>query len=421
MQPKAPPKRPTGVFYGWWVVAGSALINAVGGGVHFYGFSVFFLPLKEDLHLTSAATALVFSLSRAEGAFEGPLAGYLIDRFGARVMIFLGAAVVAVGYVLLSRTDSFLGFVLVYLLVISLAFNMSFGSATMAAVTKWFVRRRSMALALVTAAFGVGGAFVTPILSLLVRELGWRSAAVIAGGAVAALVLPASLLVRSSPESMGLRPDGDAALAQEGAAQQEVDFSLREAVRTAAFWVLAVATMLRIGVFGALIVHFIPIMVWKGQDQASAAFLLAALAFLGIPLRLLFGWLGDRWYKPTLVALGMVTVTAAMVILQYAQASWQLWVFVVVMAVGEGITVLNWATMGDFFGRRHFATIRGTMGLIFTWGMVIMPVLVGYIFDRTQSYSAAIWLFAALGALAVVAWALLRPPKPQARSVPKAA
>ncbi len=421
MQPKTPNRRPAGVFYGWWVVAGCAVINALGGGVHFYGFSVFFLPLKEDLHLSSAATALVFSLSRAEGAFEGPLAGYLIDRLGARVMLFAGAAVVAVGYVLLSQTNSFLGFVLVYLLVISLAFNMSFGSATMAAATKWFVRRRGMALALVTAAFGVGGSVVTPVLSLLVREVGWRTTAVIAGGAVAAVALPASLLVRSSPESMGLRPDGDGGLAQGTAEQQEADFTLAAALRTTAFWVLALATMLRIGVFGALIVHFIPIMVWKGQDQGSAAFLLAALAFLGIPLRLLFGWLGDRWYKPSLIALGMGTVAAAMVILQYAQETWQLWLFVVVMAVGEGITVLNWATLGDFFGRRNFATIRGTMGLIFTWGMVIMPVLVGFIFDRTQSYSAAIWLFAALGALAVVVWAVLRPPKPQPRSGPKAA
>ncbi|MBI3953820.1 MAG: MFS transporter [Chloroflexi bacterium] len=415
MLTKAPLRRPTGVFYGWWVVAACAVINALGGGIHFYGFSVFFLPLKEDLQLTSAATALVFSLSRAEGAIEGPLAGYLIDRLGARVMLFAGASVVAVGYLLLSQTDSFLGFVLVYLLVISLAFNMSFGAATMAATTKWFVRRRSMALAVVTAAFGVGGAAVTPLLSLAVREWGWRSAAMIAGGAVAVLVLPASLLVRSSPESMGLRPDGDGGGAQGAQGHAEAEFTLTEAVHTLAFWLLAAATFLRIGVFGSLIVHFVPIMVWKGQDQASGAFLLAALAFLGIPLRLLFGWLGDRFYKPSLIALGLGMAAVALVILQYSQATWQLWLFVVVMAVSEGITVLNWATLGDFFGRRHFATIRGTMGLIFTWGMVILPVAAGFIFDRTQSYSLALWIFTALMVLGVLVWAILRPPRARAR------
>jgi sugar phosphate permease len=290
-----------------------------------------FIPLKQDLQLSSAATALVFSLSRAEGAVEGPLAGYLIDRLGSRVMLFLGAAIVAGGYMLLSQTQSFLGFVLVYLLVISLAFNMSFGSATMAAATKWFVRRRSLALAFITAAFGVGGAVVTPLLSKLVEEVGWRWTAFYAGVALAALVLPASFLVRNSPESMGLRPDGDGAKSKGALGQTEVEFTLKEALQTRAFWLLALATFVRIGVFGALIVHFIPIMVWKGESQATGAFLLAALAFLGIPLRLLFGWLGDHWYKPRLIALGLGTGALAMVILQFAHSTWQLWLFVVVI------------------------------------------------------------------------------------------
>ena len=88
------------VFYGWWIVTASGVINAFGGGVYFYGFSVFFLPIKQALTLSSASTSLVFSLSRAEGAIEGPLAGYLVDRCGPRKMITIGVVIVAIGYVL---------------------------------------------------------------------------------------------------------------------------------------------------------------------------------------------------------------------------------------------------------------------------------------------------------------------------------
>ena len=418
MQLKVPLRRPTGVFYGWWVVAGCALVNALGGGINWYGFSVLFLPLKQDLHLTSAATALVFSLSRAEGAIGGPLAGYLIDRFGARKNILIGSLVVAGGYMLLSRTQGFLSFLVVYLLVISVAVTASYGSATMAVTTRWFVRRRGLALAVITAAFGVGGALLTPLLSILVRHYGWRTAAFLAGATIAVAVTPITFLIRDSPESMGLRPDGDGRAGQGAESLEEVQFTLKEALRTAAFWILAGATFLRVGVVGSLVVHFVPIMVWKGQDQTTGAFMLATLAFLGIPMRLLFGVLGDRWYKPAIIAGGLGAAAAALVILQYAQATWQLWLVVLVMAVGDGMAVLNWATLADFFGRRHFATIRGTMGLIFTWGQVIMPVAAGFIFDRTQSYSIAIWLFAALLALAVVAFAVLRPPKAKTHPEP---
>jgi len=103
------------IFYGWWIVTASGVINAFGGGVYFYGFSVFFLPIKQALTLSSASTSLVFSLSRAEGAIEGPLAGYLIDRFGPRRMITIGVIIVAIGYLLLSQVTNFTSFLIVYL------------------------------------------------------------------------------------------------------------------------------------------------------------------------------------------------------------------------------------------------------------------------------------------------------------------
>ncbi|MBI2873289.1 MAG: MFS transporter [Chloroflexi bacterium] len=415
------PRWPARVFYGWWVVAATCVINALGGGVYFYGFTVFFLPLSRDLGLSRAATSLVFSLSRAEGAVEGPAAGYLIDRFGPRAMVMVGVVVMGVGYVLLSRVNGFVAFLLVYLGLISIAFNGGFSAATMAAVNNWFVRRRGLAMGISISAFGLGGALVTPLLAVGILYLGWRTTAALAGIVLMVVVVPVARLVHRSPESIGLRPDGDltdaASSSRSGAVASDVseEFTVREALRTPAYWVLAVGTMLRTGVLGTMVVHFVPIMVWRGVSEPTGAFLLAIMAFLSIPLRIALGWLGDKWSRPMMIAGGMALGVLALLLLQGASSLWQLWAFVAVLSVVDALSPLNWAIVGDFFGRRNFATLRGILGLVYSWGMVALPVVAGAIFDRTSSYTMAIWIFVGVMGAGAITFALLRRPRVPSR------
>src|ERR1051326_6082131 len=90
-------------FYGWRMIAGGSALRVLGGGLYFYGFSVFFLPLSQDLGLSRAATSLVFSLARAQGAFESPVAGYIMDRFGPRPLIVMAIIMNGVGHMILSN------------------------------------------------------------------------------------------------------------------------------------------------------------------------------------------------------------------------------------------------------------------------------------------------------------------------------
>src|SRR4029453_17037342 len=98
------------IFYGWRMVGLVSAIRVVGGGLHQYGFTVFFLPISQDLGLSRAATSLAFSLSRAQGAIEAPLSGHLIDRYGPRPIIVTAVFLAGVGYILLSWVDSYTGF-----------------------------------------------------------------------------------------------------------------------------------------------------------------------------------------------------------------------------------------------------------------------------------------------------------------------
>src|SRR2546422_4920899 len=197
------------IYYGWRMVGLVSAIRVVGGGLHQYGFTVFFLPISEDLGLSRAATSLAFSLSRAQGAIEAPLVGYLVDRFGPRPIIVTAALLAGVGYILLSWVNNYTSFLIVYLGVISLAFVAGFVPSPMVVANSWFIRQRARAMTVVSAAVPVGGALISPLLAIGVTSIGWRWAA-FASGCIFLLV-PLSFQLKRSPESMGLLPDGDVA------------------------------------------------------------------------------------------------------------------------------------------------------------------------------------------------------------------
>src|SRR6266540_835429 len=139
----SPPQRR--IFYGWWIVAIGCFQDAVKGGLFNTGFSLYFLPVLNELHLSRAATSLPFSLAKLEAALEGPLVGYLIDRFDVRVMLVIGTTLAGLGFMLLSFTQSYIFFVLVFIGPLSVGFQAGFNQATMAAVNHWFRRKRGLA------------------------------------------------------------------------------------------------------------------------------------------------------------------------------------------------------------------------------------------------------------------------------------
>jgi MFS family permease len=393
------PIKPSRLFYGWRMIAVASTLRVLGGGLYYYGFSVFFLPLSQDLGLNRAATSLVFSLARAQGAFEGPVAGYFMDRFGPRPLMITAIIMTTMGHMLLSNVHSYLALLLVYMGVVSLSFHAGFMDAPMVIANTWFIRKRAMAMAIVSASIGIGGFLLTPLLATAIHTWGWRRAAFGSGIVFLAVGLPLALFVRRSPESMGLRPDGDPlpisrdvrATTKDDGRQEEVNFTVAQALRTSSFWLLTVGTGLRIVALSALNVHYIPIMVWKGLSPQRAAFLLAVQALLALPTHLLFGWIADRVNKPKLMAVAMLFAVVGLFFLIYGESEWQLWFFIPLFTVVESTFPVNWATVGEFFGRRNFAKIRGTMSFIQTWGSVIGPVVAGAIYDKTQSYHSLLW------------------------------
>jgi MFS family permease len=378
-------------------------IRIVGGGLHQFGFTVFFLPISQDLGLSRAATSLAFSLSRAEGALEAPLVGYLIDRYGARPILVTAVVLAGIGYILLSWVNSYTSFMIVYLGVICLAFVAGFIHSPMVVANNWFIRQRARAMTVVSAAVPIGGALISPLLAVGVASMGWRWAAFVSGCIFLLVCLPLSFQLKNSPETMGLFPDGDAAPVEGTASSSETtnksaraNFTGRQAMKTWVFWVLVLSMTARVTCYSAATVHFIPLMVWKGLSEGAAASLLGAFASANLVAHFILGSIADRMNKPKLLAACHFLPALSVATLLSDAGYWQLWFFTVVFILLDASFPIVWATVGDFFGRRHFATVRGSMSFFYMWGSVAGPVLAGAIYDQTESYLTVLWIWLAL-------------------------
>jgi MFS family permease len=388
----------SGIYYGWRMVGVASALRVLGAGLHSFGFTVFFLPLSQDLNINRTATSLAFSLARAEGAIEGPIVGHLLDRYGPKPIMLTAALLMGIGYLILSQVDSYASFLVVYLGIISLVHAGGFMHAPMVLINTWFIRQRARAITLNSAAFGLGGVLIAPLLSLVVQAWGWRWGAVAAGVTFLVVGIPICLTIRRSPESMGLLPDGDVppdALSSDTRASQaplaEPEVTLAQALRSFAFWGSVLASGVRNASYHAVSVHFIPLMIWKGLSQQEAAWLLSAFAFLGMASTLMFGWYADRAHKPRLCAMILFSAALAMLLPIYTGSFWLMALFTMLFSAVEATYTVGWAIAGDLFGRKHFAKIRGYMGLFYTWGGVLGPVLAGAVFDRWQTYQPLLW------------------------------
>ncbi len=392
------------IFYGWRMVGLVSLIRIVGGGLHQFGFTVFFLPISQDLNISRAATSLAFSLSRAQGAVIAPLVGHFIDRHGPRPVLVTAVFLAGIGYILLSWVNNYTNFMIVYLGVICLAFIAGFVHSPMVVANSWFIRSRARAMTVVSSAVPIGGALISPVLALGVASIGWRWAAFASGCIFLVVCLPLSFRLKGSPEDLGMLPDGDVAptVAEVGSSSDATtnnsneNFTSSQAMKTAAFWLLVVAMTLRVTCYSAAIVHFVPFMVWKGMSEGVAASMLGAFAFINLLSHFVLGWIADRVNKPKLLATCHLLPALSLPPLLFGAGYWQLWFFTAAFTLLDASFPIVWATVGDLFGRRNFATIRGTMSFFYSWGSFAGPVMAGLIYDRTESYSLVLWIFLGL-------------------------
>ena len=408
------------LFYGWWIVGAAIVIQGLQGGLLLQSFGAYFLRLQEEFGWSSAALAWSFSILQLQNGLLGPVQGLLVDRFGPRVVLTAGVIVLALGFLLLSQIQSLLTFYLAFL-VLSVGFGLSGYLTLIVAVANWFQRRRSLALALSTTGLGLGGMLV-PLVAISLSSFGWRNTAIASAIIILAVGLPLMPIIRGRPERYGMRPDGGpdprAATNTSRAMQTARDFTVGEAIRTRAFWLISFGHGSALLVVGAIMVHLIPHLVHRLEvSLASAALVVTVMTMTSMVGQIGGGLLGDRLDKRLICAAGMVAHCVALLGITFATSLGVVYFFAILHGLAwGGRGPLMGAIRADYFGRRSLGTIMGLSSVIVTLGIMFGPVFAGWMADQRGDYQLGFVVLASMTGMASVFFlAAKRPPPPTRR------
>ena len=386
------------MFYGWYLLAASVVAMAFGSGVSFWSFGLFVGPLESEFGWSRAEVSLGFSAALLISGLAGPFVGWWIDARGPRSAILLGAVLTALTSLLLATTSTLWQWYL-YQSINAVFRQMMFFIPFQALVSRWFDRKRGIALSILATGFSLGGFVVVPIMSLVIDRWDWDGAFIFAAIATTVIFLPIGLfIVKNSPEEAGTWVDGIPAERDETGAEMVrivAGVPARVALRTPVFWVMAAALMLFFyGLFGWL-VHQVPFYESEGISRGNAALIVSLAAGAGIVSRLAFGLVADRVQRFEYVAIGLAGVLAtAMTILLVDSTAVGIAFFLVFWLVGTGGgPMLEAMLLTRAFGVAYFATILGAVVVVETIGQILSPTIAGWIFDTTGSYDWALAMY----------------------------
>jgi MFS family permease len=398
------------IFYGWWVVLAAGIGLALHAGPLIVPtFGVFLKPLSQEFGWSRTQLSLAFSLFTLGATTTLPFIGRLVDRLGARKVIV--SAVLLFGLSVFSL--AFLSAPLWHFYVIYLLLGVVGSGTTPVPYTKvisrWFDRKRGLALGLTAATFSASGALMPPLAQTLIAAIGWRHAYAILGLMVMGVTIPVVvLLLKESPQTMGLEPDGETLGQAEVATQRnpEEGVSFQEARQTHTFWCMGGAFFLISVCFHGSVIHLVPLLTDRGfsaQNAAMVASLIGVAALLG---KVGVGYLLDRCFAPS-VAVGFFGGFALGLFLLWSGVAGSVVLMAVVLmglGLGAELDVMPYV-VSRYFGLRAFGEIYSYTFALFTLGGVVGPPLMGAGFDVTGSYRLVLGTFiiAALTAAGLMA------------------
>ena len=385
-------------FYGWIVVAVAFLSLFISLGIRFT-YSIFFIPLTNEFGWERAATSGIFSLSLLLFAVVGPFLGNLLDRVGARAVFVSGSAILGIGLILSGTTQSYWQLVIYYSLIASLGLAaLSLGMHGVV-LSRWFVRKRGLAIGLAFAGTGLGTFVFSPLGEQLITAYGWRNTYIVFGIIVLVLLVPANAIwTRTRPQEMNLQPDGESILVDTGTRikSSQPAHTARTVLRDVRLWLLLIVTLLALTSARMIVVHSVAHMVDVGMTTLFAATVFGAVGLVQAPATVAWGWISDRIGRVWAFVLGSICVVAAIGILLYLEIDANpilAWLFAFAFGMGDSSrTSLINALTADLFEGPDFGTINGYNITAFGLGGALGPWLGGYLFDVTGHYTIAFWL-----------------------------
>lgn len=394
-------RTPQGIFYGWWIVLAGFLGNFLSGGFFFHVSGVYMVVLEQQFGWGKTVLSGAFSLSRIEGGLLGPISGFFIDRIGPRKVMLVGVVLFGLGLVLTSRITAPIHFYGSFLLI-TLGSSLSGFLVSITAINSWFHRRRALALGLATTGMGMGGVIAVPTVVWSLSTFGWRPTLFALGCFVWLVGIPLALVMRQAPEKYGLLPDGDSPIKDEQLSGTDSDghpfggvwgLTSRQALRTRAFWLIAIGHAAVLLLISGLIVHQVAFLEQQlSFSRSTAANIVVLIVGVMVVGQILGGIIAERIDKRLIVCVCMLGHGVALVILLLANDLPQVLVFAVIHGLAWGIrsTALI-ALRSDYFGRGAYATITGFNNLVTSVAHIAGPLVAGVVAEVYGTYEPAFY------------------------------
>jgi MFS family permease len=416
------------VFYGWIVVAIAFVTMGIGVNTRTV-FSLLFPPILDEFGWERAAVAATFSIGFIAATLLVPLIGAMMDRYGPRITIPVGAVITAAGLVLATYAR------LPWHFYLTLGVMVVGGSIFMAYIGhglflyNWFHRRRGLALGLAFAGVGFGSITIFPWVQHLIQTQGWRTSNWILAGLLIAVVVPLNAIFqRKHPHDLGLQPDGAHAPVplKEGErgpvdraivdpAWAATDWTLRRAMRTARFWWLVVAFNTGLYAWYAVQIHQTRYLMDAGILPEAAAVALGLVGLFGVVGQIGIGHLSDRVGREwawTASLLGYLACYVFLLLLQEVPSVWLMYAMVAAQGLlGYGLASVFGAVPAELFGGRRFGVIFGVLAAASNAGAATGPWATGLMFDASGNYAGAWHVAIAMCVISIAAMWLASPRK----------
>ena len=388
------------IYYGWWIVAGAFLNLFFVVGILFYGFPVFYPYFVEALGFTRAQVTQGFLLGFLfAGLPSGLLAGTLIDRIGARLVILAGVGLVGLPLLLMGSMNHFWQFEVLCIVEVT-GYVLAGPIANQVLISKWFGHRRGRAMGYAYLGLGLGGVAAPKLVDFLARSFGWRHGLELLGSFILVALFPIGIWVtRSSPKDMGVDPEafGEAMPFENSA-------GVAQAVGMVAFWLIVGGSALAIGAIGAVIQHFILFLKDSGYSARTAAMYFTVLVAASLGGRVVVGYLADRLRKSHLMAFFYFLIGVSVFLLAYPHSPPTVVIFAVIFGFSMGADyMLIPLVTAECFGTAALGKLLALIIMGYSLGQWAAPWFVGKMFDARHSYDLAWKIVAILGMVGAVA------------------
>ena len=400
-------------FYGWVVLGCLSLAGFARQGPAVAVLSVFVVPMTDAFSWSRTEMSGAVSLGGLLAAFISPVIGPIVDRRGARLILCLAVAGTGVAALALSLTQSLLVFYLLFCFA-RMVWAGPYDLGLYSALNNWFVARRAIATSIVTLAQLSGLVALPLIAQLAMNGSDWRAGWVAVGTVVLVVgFLPCWLLLVRRPEDVGLQPDR----LSDGKAQVLVEprWSRAQAMRTPAFWLLSLYTVLVYPVQAGVSLHQAPHLIEQGISPVAAAAIIAFLSALSALAGFGIGFLPRHWPVRYLMAVTAVLLSAGSFGLINVSSAEMAALPAGLFGLGiGGVMMLLPMAWADYFGRESYGAIRGVALSLQVTAQAAGPLVSGMLRDWSGTYTDSLLLFGALAALAVVAALTARQPRSRA-------